>query len=258
MSLESELTVASMGLAPILRARPRLTIGQGEDAASWLPRARALILRFLGGGSEESAEQPAFDYKDVSELLEADEDEIQARADALYGVLPPEMIDDVVASATKAVNYLQQSIPKRVWRTAVNAHVDPPGPVDMDRFRRRWLVAADPAVVLRDLMRGAIDPVMVDALAEMYPELYKALQSTVDDAIATMKSRRGEKWDINATRNRDLLTLLQAPAINLGIVDALAQAQEPIDQGQPAGAPPPKAVNSRLTDAEKLPGQKAS
>lgn len=257
MSLASELAVASMGLAPILRARPRVGVTQGEDAASWLPRARALILRFLAGGSEEGAEQPPFNYKDVSELLEADEDEIQARSDALYGVLPPEMIDDVVASATKAVDYLQQSIPKRVWRTVVNAHVDPPGPIDMDRFRRRWLVASDPAVVLRDLMRGAIDPVMVDAFAEMYPELYKALQAVVDDAIATMKSRKGEKWDINATRDRDLRTLLQAPAINLGIVDALAQAQEPIDQGQPAGGPAAKAVNSRLTDAERTPGQKA-
>jgi hypothetical protein len=163
----------------------------------------------------------------------------------------------VVASATRAVAYLQQSIPKRVWRTVVNAHVDPPGPIDMDRFRRRWLVAADPAVVLRDLLSGRIDPVMVDAFAEMYPELYRALQATVDEAIATMKARRGDKWDINATRDRDLRTLLQAPGINLGIVAALSQAQAPLDEGQPAGAPQAKAVNARLTDAEKLPGQKA-
>jgi hypothetical protein len=258
VSLESELTVASMGLAPILRSTPRIGVGQSNDAAAWLPRARALLLRFLGGGSEKGSEQPPFDYKDVSALLEADEDEIQDRSDALYTVLPPEQVDDVVASATKAVDYLQQSIPKRVWRTVVNAHVDPPGPIDMDRFRRRWMVAADPAVVLRDLLRGAIDPVMVDAFAEMYPELYKALQAVCDEAIATMKARRGEKWDINATRDRDLRTLLRAPAINLGIVNALSQAQEPLEQGQPAGGPQAKAVNSRLTDAEKLPGQKGA
>jgi len=256
MSLESELAVASIGLGPILRSKPRIGIGQGQDAASWLPRARAQLLRFLGGGSDGAGEQPAFDYKDVSELLEADEDDVQARSDALYTILPPEMVDDVVASATRAVNYLQQSIPKRVWRTAVNAHVDPPGPIDMDRFRRRWLVAADPAVVLRDLLSGRIDPVMVDALAEMYPEIYKGLQAVTDEAIATMKSRRGEKWDLNATRDRDLRTLLRAPAVNLGIVEALSQVQAPMEQEQ-AGVPPPKAVNSRLTDAEKLPGQKA-
>ena len=258
MSLESELTVASMGLAPILRAKPRIGVGQGDTAANWLPRARALLLRFLGGGSEDASEQPSFDYKDVSELLGGGGGGGRARSDALYTVLPPEQVDDVVASATKAVNYLQQSIPKRVWRTAVNAHVDPPGPIDMDRFRRRWLVASDPFVVLRDLLAARIDPVMVDAFTEMYPELYKALQAVTDDAIATMKSRRGEKWDLNSVRDRDLKTLLRAPAINLGIVDALAQAQEPIDQGQPAGGPKAKAVNGSLTDAERLPGQKAS
>jgi hypothetical protein len=120
------------------------------------------------------------------------------------------------------------------------------------------MVANDPLVVLRDLLDGSIDSGMVQALADYYPEFFKALTSPgglVDDAIATMKANRGEDWDIDGDKDKLLQVLLQVQGVNLGLANDFARVAA-IQPPPPTVSPKSKALT--IETGEELPGQKSA
>lgn len=266
MSLQSELVTQAIGIGPILRGEPRFGVEQ-QAAAETLPkRLRAMLLRFMGGAKTEHGEMPPFDLADVGLLLRGTG---EGRLSALHALLNnPGLADEVAADVTRIVDYMQKALEQRVTKTVVKETTLPPEPFEMGRLRRKWAVAVDPAIVVRDLLSGSVDPGMVAALAAMWPAIFGLLvtgsQETgaglVDEAIIAMKAKRHDKFDLPYDRNNDLKVLLQVPPMNLALASdygRVANVPPPPEapQGKPS-SPKPKAV--KLENSEALPGQKSA
>jgi hypothetical protein len=252
--LRAELMLASIGLRSILEADPRWNVQKAEDADKFLPRARALILRFMSGAEAEPSKLPAFKWSEVSKLLNETGD---AQIEALARALHKDDLDHVRGLATNLINVLQAQLPRSIHKTAVKATVSEPAPMELGRFARKWAVATDPMVVIRDLADGSIDPAMVTALQAMYPMIFQAISGpggVIDDAIATMKARRGPNWDIDVRRDKVLRTLLAAPTFVPGLVTGFTASRQ---EGQPRKPPQrsPALRLDKLQERETLPGE---
>lgn len=255
---EAEAAVGAIGLDRIMKGETSWAQKYREAAAAFPKRARALLLKALASkDTEPDGEMPAFDYDEAKRLLEQGDDEAEKATEALYDALPDEMQDEVEAAAGKAITFLQQNLPRRVSKTTARLEVSPPEPFELDRFARMWRVAVDPMWALRMMAEGGLDMVMADALAEMYPALYELLAGEgglLDDAIATLKARKGEKWDVSDDQDRQVKILLRVDPIDLDLANDFAEIGQQQQTQQPmAGRPRPKGGP---TTEELLPGQK--
>lgn len=251
MSLASESKLAAIGIDSILRGEPTLNKEQQNDAKALPARIRALLLRFLSGATTKESEFPEFDYDAIKPLLEG---QGEAQAHALDATDPD---PEVHADATRAIDYLQKSLPRRVTKTTVKQTILPPEPFEMGRFRRKWMVACRPLDVLDDLCDGSIDTGMVAALRAMFPEIYRSIAmpgGAVDNAIATMKTRRGDDFDITGDRDALLRVLLQADGgVDMDLANDYARVAAQVPAPEPTNKPKPKELN--IKSGEALPGQ---
>ncbi len=256
--LGAELLLASIGLTPILEATPQYNAAAVNKAAKFLPDARADVLRFMGGDKDSVEKPAAFNYDKVRKLL--DESDPVQQVDALKAALPDDIEMDVTALVTKIVEQLRSMLPRRIEQSSVRVNVTSPGPISLNRFRRGWAVANDPETVLRNLLQGTLTTDEVKTFEALFPAIYETVAGpggTVDDCIATMKARRGDKWDLNEADDRLLKTLLGQSWLNKGLVHDLEAASAAAQQqAEPNGQPPQNAANARLSDAEQLPGSK--
>lgn len=265
MSTQSEAALAAIGIEPILRGKPRFNQEQQNDARALADRMRALVLRFLSGAEDEPADLAPFKYQEIADLLDGVGED---QAHGLVTLLPEPFADQVQADATRVIHYLQGALPRQVRKSLVKATNELPEPFELGRFRRKWALANGPLALLRDLLAGCIDSASVEAFSAMFPATYAALAGPggiVDEAISTMKARRGERWDLSIGRDRLLRVLMQAPDTDLELAGDFAKAAAAgagtQDPQAPTGgkASPSKPKDVKLdTDAEQLPGQKAA
>jgi hypothetical protein len=252
--LDSETMVAALGLDRILAGTPSLTQEAREASITFPKRARALLLKALSSKEPDAdeAEEPDFDYTTVSDLLR---DVGEEQNQALFDALPDDIQDAVLAAATTAIEYLQNTQPRRITKTTARLEVSPPEPYELDRFVRAWRVAVDPLSAVKAMTVGALDMVMVGALAAAYPAIYELLAGEgglLDDAIATMKARRGEKWDVTDDQDRQIKILLQEDPIDLDLANDFA------DLAPPQQAPPMKKSSGQIKPQDELlPSQKS-
>lgn len=254
--LEAETAAAVLGVDAILRGDPRWTVERQQDAVAFPKRARALLLKALATTAPDSApDEPDFDYTEISKLLTQDEEATQQATQALYDALPDDIQDDVHAAATRAIQHLQAALPRRLTKTTARLGISPPEPFELDRFARTWRVAVNPMYALEAMAVGGLDMVMVAALQAMYPAIYELVAAPgglLDDAIATMKARRGENWDVTDDQDRQVKILIGAEPIDLDLANEFAALP-------PVTAPPPGRPAAKQgikpTD-ELLPSQK--
>ena len=256
--LDAEIATAAVGLEPILRGTPSWATKYQDDFAQFKKRARQFILRALQNREPDAdVEELAFDYDEARKLLDADDEEIERRHNELYDALPDDIQDDVQAAATHAIEYLQGAIPRLAIKTTARLDMAPPEPFALDRFARQWRVVVDPMSALRAFAEGSLDMVQVEALQEAYPEIYKLIADPdggglLDEAIASMKARKGDRWDVTDDQDRQIKILIGAPPVDLELAADYA-ASQPI-----APAPQPKAPSRKTVRPadELLPGQK--
>jgi hypothetical protein len=259
--LDAQIAVASIGLDRILRGEPSWSLEKQEDAAKFRFRARQLIMRALSRREDgDDVEPPAFDYDEAKKLLEADDDELEKRHLVLYETLPDDIQDAVAAAATAAIEFLQEHLPRSLTRTVANARMSPPDPFELDRFARMWRTVVDPMHALAALAEGGLDTVMVESLKGAYPDLYALITegmrkppegALLDQAIAAMRTRKGDRWDVTDDQDRQLKILLGEDPIDFDLANDYAALQPTT----PAAAPKQKARSSPPVD-ELLPGQK--
>lgn len=256
--LAIEQLIIAIGLDNILAGNPRYGVGVQEEADKMSTRIRGDVLSFMNGGDGEP-KAVDFSYPDVlDQLTDQADDEgdalSQRNLDALYAKLPPELADAVNMAATPIVLALSGMLPRRVSRSSVKLTVGEPAPEALHRFKRQWTAAVDPLSIVRDPMSA--NPTTVAAVAQFYPELYEGvIKPAVDEAIATLRTRRGENWDLDFARNRAIKVLVGAPSVNL---DLAADFEKARPQPQP---PPPSSAatvkqEQKTTEAETLASQR--
>lgn len=253
--LHSEMMVGALGLDRILAGTPSFTREAQESAVAFPKRARALLLRALQEREPGTEDEPAFDYDEARKMLDADTEEIERRHNQLFDALPDDIQDDVQAAATNAINYLQGVIPRLIIKTTAREDSPPPEPFALDRFARAWRVAVDPMSALRAMADGSLDMIQVEALKAAYPQIYKLVASEgglLDEAIAAVKARKGDRWDVTDDQDRQIKILIGADPVDLELAADFAASQPTT----PAQQPRPTSKKSVRPADELLPGQK--
>src|SRR5262249_35641258 len=140
-----------------------------------LPKAiRATLVKFLSDSDRpEGSDLPKFDAKKVGKLLADGPQEKQALA-LQQAVDDQPLAMSLAATPTRIVPQLQPLFPRPVAASMVAGNQPmPASPMAERAFARVWSVACDPLVVLRDLLEGCLDPAMVRAFEQFYPQLYQ-------------------------------------------------------------------------------------
>src|SRR5262245_37909955 len=135
-----------------------------------------------------TADLPDFDYDEVAGLLDAEEtpQHIEAHI-AAFG-------DDgdtalaVRIQAQRIWGYLKQKLPRRATVGLTGPEYSRPPEIDIARFARLWAIACDPLSILEDLNEFAVSRDQVSGIADLYPQIYKAIQDAVPQQLARAKT----------------------------------------------------------------------
>lgn len=246
--LRAEIVLASIGLIPILEAKPELELKPIEKEIGQKVRD------FLAHPHREPLDDvPDVDYRRVSKLLSGDPGRM---AQALYALMPDEMGQAVANQASRIGAALYQQLPRTVRPELLGASVGPGSASQLDRFARAWSVATDPVVVLRDLAQHSLSSDMVAAFAAFYPALFDFTKETVIDEISTLKAKR-PAWDLDDARDRLTRMLLQLPTQDLDLAADFQQLYAGAGGAPSANAPArPRAGKLDTKGTLETPGQK--
>lgn len=246
----AEEATAAIGIKAILEGRPKLPASPPN-----LPKEmRKLILAFLAKPGRAPLENlPAFDYDEAAKLL--DDTGSEAQTAKLRAAIPaPALADAVVDKATVIISKLHESLP-RFTRVGVAGTVSTRGSdMAVDRYRRKWSIAMDPLIVLRDLCDGSLSQDMVGTFADFWPALYSAAKLMVLDGVAEMKTKR-PTWDLEPRRERLLLKFMGEPPTNIELARDFQKlyAQVGAQKAQEAAAPALSKLD--MGDSLATPGQ---
>lgn len=252
-ALATEITLAAVGLVPILEGKPRLPAHPPN-----LPKEiRKLVLEFLAHPKASPlTDLPPFDWQQAYQLLEGTGTE--AHIEALRSAIPGPLGNMVHDRATVIIAALAQQLPKSTREDGIGATIVEPGPdMAVDRFRRMWAVALDPMVVLRELCDGSVSSDMVLAFAQFWPALYDVTKQQLLDGVAEMRTKRAT-WDPEPRRARLIRTLLMLAPVNFDVAADFQQLYAQQAAAKAAQAPAPKkksATAAKDPDSMLTPGQ---
>jgi hypothetical protein len=237
LELGAEITLAGVGIVPILQGKPKLPAHPPN-----LPKEiRALVLKFLASPAPARLEDlPPFDWDEVHALLDraASEEGTKANVDALHAAIPGELGDGVEHTATAIISALQEAFPAATSvREDIVGTIVTPGPeMAVARFARMWSVALDPLIPLRDLCQGSITTDMVQAMTLFWPALYEMAKTEVAMQVAEMRTKR-PKWEPEPRRARLLKMLMGQPYVNVELAADFQQLYAQQADAKAAAAP---------------------
>lgn len=119
----------------------------------------------------------------------------------------PAVYDHTVGVSQRAAQYLMQNLPATEAPSLFDDYLDmPPSQTEMDAFARRVEAIEDPFSILDRAADFTLHPDSVDAVAFVYPELYRQIQSDAMSVVDTINSLPPYQARIQ------MGTLLQIPA----------------------------------------------
>lgn len=249
---------AALGLRRILDGTAKLWKHSLQDAAALPAKLRARVLKFMATDKfRDAVDMPDFDYQAL--LKRFGEGQTAEQAQALLKAVPDEeLATDMAARANTMLGWADQQLPRPTTDAQFGAGEVDPDPGALADFRRVWQVACDPMTVLDDLEDGSLSPDQVAALVTLYPAIYAELRLAVTDALATMRARRGPKWE-PVTRKAQLLgVLMQQDATDPEMAAEVQQMYAADAQREAQAVPPPsRARRTSAPEGDALtPGQK--
>jgi hypothetical protein len=255
--LAVDCALATVGLDSILRGEPRYTKEMAEKAAGLRGAVTRALNAYLASTEfEDAAPNPPFDYDEVNKLLTDSGKPQQVKA--LHDAIPDQALAaGVLDAASRAIQYLNSRIPRRVVTSLVGSDVVPPSRQDQAEFARAWWVACDPMIVLRDMQEQSLTEDMVTTLATLFPALYLDIKQQVHARLVAMKAKR-KRWVPSSKKSAQLARLMQVSPDDLADVAAIQATFAPATPAAPAA---PSGGLPRLnikTDDLQTPGQKAS
>jgi hypothetical protein len=215
----AEALIYVTGLEPFVRHTSR-DLGSAIVRSETLPDAlEAKIHLFLGRTAPaEAADLPAFDFKEVVELLDAG----PAPGDigktmAAFGSNHTLALD-VGQQVTRMVGYLRQQIP-RVRHVGLTGPEDLPPPRSEEfRFRRCWRAVTDPGSLFDDLQAFAVSREQVKCFTALFPTVARELWPTIQRAIVRKRTQTEGRWQPGRQQEVELRVLgsQEAPMLVLG------------------------------------------
>jgi hypothetical protein len=260
--LLAEMTLARLGLQPLLGGKPRRLGRRAPDIGREMQR---LIDGFLASSKRAPlSPDPPFDFDEVSKLI--DGSSADRASEALRAAVPDQdMFDAIEQAATKMVETLHSELPQTTREDIYGTVIEPGSDLDVARFARAWSVANDPLIALRDLAEGSLTTDMVQALAMFWPSLYQMAQAYVREALADMRAKRPgpPPWELEPRRDRLLRLFMGVPYVDPEIAAdyqalfaqgaAQQKPQQPTEAGETAPGADVKQLDTK--DALATPGQ---
>lgn len=140
--------------------------------------------------------------------------------------------------------YLWGKVPRRQRMTLAGPVPYPPAHSDLARWRRLWTIANDPLGILDDLNEYALSRGMVEAVATLYPLIWKRMQDGITTQLARKKAA-APGWTLSVRKDY-LLRILdrnETPeSLAVGVALQALFAQEAAEQAPKPVAPKRKGV----------------
>jgi hypothetical protein len=141
----------------------------------------------------------------------------------------PQLTAALQTTAARATTYLQQQQPRgRVLPgTLIPNHDALPSRPEMDRFLRIARAVDDPSSVLEDLRNRTLTPEAVQAIREVYPQLYQRMVRTVAEELSRPGARPSYQDRIQLGT---LLGVPTDPSLTPATLALLQQSLEAVQQ----------------------------
>lgn len=231
---------------------------QADRAAKVRQDIDRKVYRFLQREEPaETADLPDFDYDEVAVLLDSETlpHHVQQQIAAFGG--DGDMALAVQVQAMRILAYLKQKLPRRVHVGLTGPEYSRPPEIDITRFARLWAIACDPLSILDDLNEFAVSRDQVTGIADLYPQLYKAIQDAVPQQLTRAKSvdPKFYLWRQKETLLR-VLVRQEAPNIALGKAIQAVREQQKQQQKPPGPSGPKKKEAGTSAGGESTAGQR--
>lgn len=250
-----ETTVAAVGLPKFLDGSlRRLFLHHVERASGMADEIDRKVYRFLGLSEPDPGEPlPDFDFETARELVKA-EPTPQQTTDVIDAFAAyPDLGLAAVQVYERVQKYLRDKMPHRAHRSILWLDEDVPAPSEIARWRRLWMVAADPMWVLDSLGEFAVSRGMVQALRDMYPLIWARVDKAVTDQL-TRKKAQQPNFRLSVRKENMLRVLIQqetvqSRALGAAMQEMFAAKASALAQKQPARVPKGGAKETSAADA---------
>jgi len=233
---------------PSFDAAPKWTQKTRHDVGQVPTKIKQAVRRFLTEKEfTKPAKLPAFDYWTVLDALTniPEHDHATETVEALGHDLGPEFVQ----GSHRIHEYLSQRLPVATVKRVGGAKNVLPNTVDILRFRHTYRLALEPLAILDDLESGSITTAQIQAIKDLWPDLYQDIEGAIFEGIAQQSAK---KKDFGLPYRKDLVlqTFLQASTMT----PALAKDLQATFKKAP---PKPSGPSKSLADQIRTPIQKS-
>ncbi|MCA1824406.1 MAG: hypothetical protein LC640_09135 [Frankia sp.] len=241
-TIRGESLLATTGVTAALRPGPVSITMKVLRKAEGLPtHVRRAMRRFCRAPElADVPDLPEWDYDEVIALLPNAQNEVR-QVENVSGFYDIDLAMEYAESLGTAVGYLQSIAPVEpmVQMVATERTGVRPGELDVSEFRRRYAVVDRPLTALDALCAGILVPEEVEALSTVYPELYAAMRTSLEqEMIAAVAAK--ESYRLPYAKQTALEVFLQTETVDAALSAELGKAFESARQRESAGKKPPK------------------
>jgi len=192
-------------------ARASVGLDQAGKLSGAVPIRRiatpAAVEAFMGRSKDLAA---AYD-KRVAELSNANRDmgagvraHMQTAMGSAYESMP-RLTQAATVTATRGAQYLQTQLPSGTNAPTMFQPTRKISPSDLQirEFAQKWAAVANPLSVVDDLRRGTVTHAQIDAIKNVYPQMYAEIQTKALEKIRDLDAK-GKRMPFNDRLQLDL------------------------------------------------------
>jgi len=216
-------------------ARASVGLGQAGKLSGAVPIRRiatpAAVEAFMGRSKDLAA---AYD-KRVAEISNANRDmgagvraHMQTAMGSAYESMP-RLTQAATVTATRGAQYLQTQLPSGTNAPTMFQPTRKISPSDLQirEFAQKWAAVANPLSVVDDLRRGTVTHAQIDAIKNVYPQMYAEIQTKALEKIRDLDAK-GKRMPFNDRLQLDLFLDLNGagePTLAGDFVDRVTAVQ---------------------------------
>jgi ADP-ribosyltransferase exoenzyme len=227
------------GAAPVTNTlgRPLWNRDEIEDK----PRGRA------PQAEKKPSAQTLYEKRKEELLLVADDPEGAREELAATIPAPPALATAIAGAVVRKLEWLAGLLPRETAAPTLRPEPRPASPADIERLAVGIAATADPiGYVLGGILRGAVSPLAVQALREVFPRLYSQMQAEVLEQVASSEK------PLSYNRKRNLSLVFDLPLDATLQPEYVAARQEEWTAATQAAQPPAGGPQLKLSSQSEL------